>query len=64
MSSRLPMIVSAGGLFALLGCHTSNDDIAAWQYVCGGERPLPTDEPAAGEERCGEAEFGVGRRRR
>ena len=27
--SSLPGIASAGWLFALVGCHTSNDDIAA-----------------------------------
>ncbi len=56
---RLPTIVAAGGLFALLGCHTSNDDIAAWQYVCGGDRPLPTADAPPGE-RCGEADVAAG----
>jgi len=58
--SSLPGIVSAGWLFALLGCN-NNDDIAAWQYVCGDEAPLPTEDvPVGTGQRCGEADSAAG----
>ena len=56
---RLPRIVSAGWLFILLGCHLDNDDITAWQYTCGDEAPLPTEDLPVGQ-RCGEADVAAG----
>ena len=47
----LPRIVSAGWLLVIVGCHTSNDDIAAIQYLCGNSPP-----PAADAPRCGEGD--------
>ena len=59
--SLLPRIASAGWLFTLLGCHLDNGDIAAWQYTCGDEAPLPTlDVPAGQGQRCGEADVAAG----
>ena len=51
-SSRLPRIISAGGLFILLGCAMpDNTPIVAISYVCGEE---PEPEPTA--PRCGEGD--------
>jgi len=57
--SRLPRLASAGWLFTLLGCHLSNDDVHAWQYLCGDEAPLPTADVPVGQ-RCGEADVAAG----
>jgi polygalacturonase len=57
--SHLPRIASAGWLFALLGCHLDNNDVAAWKYVCGDEAPLPTEDLPVGQ-RCGEADVAAG----
>jgi polygalacturonase len=59
--SRLPRIAAAGGLLALLGCNTSNDDIAAFKYTCGYERELPDVTSPAGQGlRCGEEDVAAG----
>ena len=49
--SRLPRIVSAGGLLILLGCNLDDKPIAAYSYLCGEE---PEPEPTA--PRCGEGD--------
>src|SRR5688572_17237462 len=49
--SRLPRIVSAGGLLILLGCNLDDKPIAAYSYLCGDE---PEPEPTA--PRCGEGD--------
>jgi polygalacturonase len=56
--TRLPRIVSAGCLLVLAGC-INNDDIAAYSYVCGDERPLPNMDAPPGQ-RCGEEDVAAG----